>query len=243
MLGPDAIGPAAEPVDSLNPKDIRADAAYLGPKSDEKTTEVLDVRLAGGVADDRLALGKHGRHDCVLGAHHRCLVEVHAFADEALGAEVVGAVHLHLDTELGERVNVCVEASAPDHVASRMRYDRATEACEQWAREQERGANLAAQIRVELGLRDTGTVDAYLVRPRPGGVGAEIDEQLDHHLDIANPGHVREPHLLRGEHGRGENRQGAVLVPGRTDRAGERATTLDDERLHEAGAIVPVPWT
>ena len=40
---------------------------------------------------------------------------------------------------------------------------------------------------------------------------------------------------LGGEHGRSENRQRAVLVPGRADRAGERATALDDERLHEAG--------
>ena len=37
---------------------------------------------------------------------------------------------------------------------------------------------------------------------------------------------------------RGEDRQGAVLVPGGADRAGERATALDDERLHERGAAI-----
>ena len=120
------------------------------------------------------------------------------------------------------------------------RHDGAAEARQQRPGEQERRANLAAEVGIELGLRDPGAVDAHLVRARPDRVGAEVGEQLDHHLDVADARQVRQPHLLGGEHGRGEDRQGAVLVPGRADRAGERATALDDERLHEAGAIVPV---
>ena len=52
-----------------------------------------------------------------------------------------------------------------------------------------------------------------------------------------------QPHRLGGEHGRGEDRQRAVLVPGGADGARERPTAFDDERLHEAGGIVPTPWT
>ena len=242
VLGPDAIRAAAEPVDALDPENVRADSLDLGAEADEEAAEVLDMGLAGSVADDRLAFGEHRRHDRVLGAHHRRLVEVHPLADELLGAEVVGAVDLHRHAELGEGVDVGVEPAAPDHVASRGRHDGPAEAGEQRPGEQERRADLAAEIGVELGLRDAGAIDAHLVRPRPGGVGAEVDEQLDHHLDVADARQVREQHLLGGEHGRGEDRQSAVLVPGCTDRAGERATALDDERLHEAGAIVPVPW-
>ena len=156
------------------------------------------------------------------------------------GAKVVGAVDLHLDAELGEGVDVGVEPPAADHVAARRRHDGPAEARQQRAGEQEGGADLAAEVGVELGLRDAGAVDADLVRPGPDGVGAEVGEQLDHHLDVADARQVRQPHLLGGEHGRGEDRQGAVLVSRRADRAGERATALDDERLHEAGAIVPV---
>ena len=160
--------------------------------------------------------------------------------DEALRAQVVGAVDLHLDAELREGVNVGVEAPAADHVAARRRDDGTPEARQQGAGEQERGANLAAEVGIELGLRDPGAVDPDLVRPGPDGVRAEVGEELDHHLDVTDAREVRQPHLLGGEHGRGEDRQRAVLVSGRADRAGERATTLDDERLHEAGAIVPV---
>ena len=140
-------------------------------------------------------------------------------------------------------MDVGVEAPAADHVSSGWGNDGAAEARQQGAGEKERGSDLAAEIRVELGLRDAGAVDTNLVRARPGRVGAEIDEQLDHHLDVADPGQVGEAHLVGGEHGRGQDRQGTVLVPGRANGAGERTTALDDERLHEAGAIVPVPWT
>ena len=243
VLGPDAIRAAAQPVDALDAQDVRADALDLGAERDEEPAEILDMRLARGMADDRLALGEHGRHDRVLGPHHGCLVEVHARADEPFGPEVVGAVDLHLDAELGERVDVGVEAPPADHVTAGRGNDGPAEACQQRTGEQERGADLAAEVGVELGLRDAGAVHANLVRARPGRVGAEVREQLDHDLDVADPGEVGRGAPRRRRDGRGEDRQGAVLVPGRTDRAGERATALDDERLHEAGAIVPVPWT
>ena len=75
-------------------------------------------------------------------------------------------------------------------------------------------------------------VDRHLVRPRPVGVGAEVGEQLDHRLDVADARDVRQRDGLGGEDGRGEDRQGAVLVPGRADGARERTTAFDDERLH-----------
>ena len=47
-------------------------------------------------------------------------------------------------------------------------------------------------------------------------------------------GTFSQPHGLGGEHGRSENRQRAVLVPGGADGSRERPTALDHERLHEA---------
>ena len=72
-----------------------------------------------------------------------------------------------LDAELGEGVNVRVEPAAPDHVAARRRDARAAEAGEQRPGKQERGADLAAELGVELGLRAFRGVDPDLVRARP----------------------------------------------------------------------------
>ena len=142
-----------------------------------------------------------------------------------LGSEVVGAVDLHLDAELREGVDVGVEPPAADHVAARRRHDGAAEARQQRAGEQERGADLAAEVGVELGLRDAGAVDAHLVRARPGRVGAEVGEQLDHHLDVADAraGSTAAPPRRRARSRRGSaRRRSCSRTHGSCRRAGDR---------------------
>ena len=81
-----------------------------------------------------------------------------------------------------------------------------------------------AELLVELVLASTsGGVDAHLVRAGPLDVGAEVGEQLEHRLDVADPRHVRERHRLVGEQARGEDRQRAVLVPRGADAAARAA--------------------
>ena len=71
--------------------------------------------------------------------------------------------------------------------------------------------------------------------PSHSDFGADVDEQLDHRLDVADPRHVRQLHGLGGEHAGGEDRQRAVLVPGGADGAAQRAPALDHEGLHTGG--------
>ena len=123
------------------------------PMRDEEAAEILDVRLAGRVPEHRLALGEHGRHDRVLRAHDGGLVEVHARAAQPVGRELVDAVDLDVGAERGERVDVRVEPPAADHVATRRRHGDPAEAREQRPGEEERRANLARELGVEVGLR------------------------------------------------------------------------------------------
>ena len=59
--------------------------------------------------------------------------------------------------------------------------------------------------------------DAHLVRPGPFHVGADVGEQLDHRLDVADARDVRERDGPVGEQARRQDRQRAVLVSrGRT---------------------------
>ena len=78
-------------------------------------------------------------------------------------------------------------------------------------------------------------VDADLVRTGPLDVCAEIGEELHHRLDVADARDVREPHLLRCEHTRGEDRERAVLVARGAHRPAQGAAALDHEGLHRAG--------
>ena len=71
----------------------------------------------------------------------------------------------------------------------------------------------------------------------------------EHRVDVADPRDVAEHDGLVGQQAGGEDRQGAVLVPGGADAPAERASPLDHERLHgsltgdggrQGAAMVPV---
>ena len=164
------------------------------------------MRLAGRVADHRLPGRERGRHDGVLGRHHACLVEEDPLPDEAARLHLVAAVQIDLRAELRECMDVRVEASPPDHVAAGRWHCGPAPAREQRAREQEGGADAACQLLVDVGRDQVGRVHAHLVLARPFDVGAELREQLDHRLHIADPRDVRQRHRLLREEARGENR-------------------------------------
>ena len=80
VIGADAPVAAPQTLDAAHPQDVRADALDIRSQRDQETAEILDVRLAGRVRDDGLALGEHGGHDGVLGARYRGFVEEHVRA-------------------------------------------------------------------------------------------------------------------------------------------------------------------
>jgi hypothetical protein len=130
VVGADAPFPPAQTLDASDSEHVGADAVNVGAEGDEKAAEVLDVRLAGGIGDRCLALCEDGGHEHVLGRRHGCLVEEDVSATQALGAHRVAPVRMDVRPEPRQRVNVCVEPPAPDHVATGRRDDRLAAACE-----------------------------------------------------------------------------------------------------------------
>ncbi len=179
-----------------------------------------------------VARGEDSRHHRVLGAHHARLVEEDPLAAQPVGAELEPPVDRDLGAELLEGVDVRVERPPADEVAAGRREQCMPEAGEQRAGEQERAADAVGELLVDLGLRDAGGVDAHLVLARPLGVGAEIGEQREHRVDVADARDVAEHDRLVGEQARGEDRERPVLVAGDPDGPVERAPPFDHERLH-----------
>ena len=89
VLGRDrASSPPCSRSTPLDAEHVRLDPLDLRAERDEEAAEVLDVRLAGGVPDHRLARREHGGHDDVLGRHHARLVEEDRLAAQAVGARI-----------------------------------------------------------------------------------------------------------------------------------------------------------
>ena len=222
---------AEEALDAVDAQDVRLDALDLRAERDEEAAEVLDVRLAGGVADHGLARRERGRHDRVLGCHHARLVEEDVLPPQAVGSELETRADIDVGAELLQGMDVRVEAPPPDHVAARRRDARPAEARKQRPGEQERRTDSGRELRVDLVRRDVRGVHAHLVLADPLGVGTESHDQRHHRLDVADPRDVVEHDRLAREQARGEDRQCRVLVAGRRDPAAQGHTALDHEGL------------
>ena len=168
VLGADPPLAAAEALDAVDAQDVRADALDLARRA----------RRGSGRGPGRAARRRRcrctvspaasdGGHDRVLGRHHARLVEEDVRAAEAVGAQLVARADVDLGAELGEGVDVRVEAAAADHVAAGRRHARRARSARAAARRAgtRRGSRLR-ELRVELGRRDVRRVDADLVRAR-----------------------------------------------------------------------------
>ncbi len=159
------------------------------------------------------------------------LVEVDVGAGQA-AAQLVAPVELDLGAEPGKGVDVRIEPAAADHVAARRRDARAAEPREQRPGEQERRADPAGERGVDLVGHELCRVQRAPRDRRVHSISApRCCEQLEHRVDVADPRDVRQRHGLRGEQARREDRQDAVLVPGRHGRDLERIAAFDHERF------------
>src|SRR6185312_2831157 len=170
----DAPFVAAKLVDPADAEDVGADPLDLGAERDEEAAQILHVRLTRGVPYEGLALRKHGRHDHVLGPRDGGLVEEDVCPTQALRPHAIDLLRRDVGAELHERVDVRVEPTAPDDVSPRRRDDRLALAREQRPREENGSPDPAAELFVELELRDPSAGDSYLPAPEALDVGAEV---------------------------------------------------------------------
>ena len=137
--------------------------------------------------------------------------------------------------ERAEGVEVRVQPAAADHVAARRRHRRAAEARQQRAGGQERGADALGERGIDLRLVHVGGAQHDGVGLGPLDRHAEVGEQLEQGLGVADPRHVVQRHPLLGEQRAGQQRQRGVLVSGGHDGAGQRHAAFDHELLHRGG--------
>ena len=202
-------------------EDVRLDPLDVRAERDEEAAEVLHVRLARGVADHRLPGRENGRHDRVLRRHDARLVEEDAACRAGRSAR---------SCRSGTPMSISAPSSANAWMCGSRRRRPITSPPGGGTLTPPRRASSGpasrndARIRLHSSssrsrLRIVGGRDAHLVRPRPLGVGADVGEQGDHRVDVADARHVRQRHRLVGEQARGEDRQRAVLVPRGADGA------------------------
>ena len=233
---------AVQALGTVDGDHIGADALDVGAHLEEHARQVLHVRLAGGVADDGRTGCERRGHEDVLGCHHRGLVHEDIVGTEAArGGEDDLAVAVDVRAHGAEGVEVRIEAAPSDHIAARGRHHGTAEAREQGSREQEGCANQLGELGLHLDLAHAGGAECELVGPAPADINAEAAQDVEHRVDVADARHVSDVNLLVGEHRRGEDRQGAVLVAGGRHRPRQWHAAFDEKLLHELYAPASAP--
>src|SRR5882672_10398876 len=206
---------------------VRADALDARAQVRQEAGEVLDVRLAGGVPQGGGAAGGHRRHQRVLGRRDAGFVEENVGPGKGLRLELVGGADGDLRAEPLEGEEMRVHAPPADHVAARRRETHSAEARQHRAGQEDRRADAGAQGGVELARLGPRGIDLHRVGPQPADLGAEMRQQGQHRLDVADVRHVVDPAGPIGEQRRRQDGKGRILVAGRVDRALQGAAASD----------------
>ena len=189
---------------------VGASAFDLGPHLDEEVGEVLHLRLGGGTFDDGGAFGQHGGHHDIVRAEHGGAVlahEIHLAAFKAfLGIHKdVSAFHLDLCAEGFEALEVEVHRAVADDAATGQRDGALFQAARERTEDADGGAHLAHEIigRDGFDLLRLDHDDAAGALD----LGAELSEDADHVVGVAEVGHTADGAGVLGEEGGGENGQ------------------------------------
>ena len=191
--------------------------------------------LAGRVQDPGFALRKRRRHHRVLRRRDRRLVQEDLGPAQATAGRVDAALQAapRAERDVGaqgfERQHMGVEAPATDHVSTGRRHADPPATREERARQQDRGADRAAEFRIGIVVAQTRGGDPDRVVAHDFSVGPELTEQPDLCFHIPDSRHVGERDLVVGEQRRGQHRQCRVLVAARLKRARDRVAALDHE--------------
>ena len=231
VIRADAVRRAAERASAVDRELVRADAVDLRAERDEEVAEVLDVRLAGGVAKDRRAARRDGRRERVLGAGDARLVEEDVGAAEPWRAT---------DESCRSSSNAAPSRSSARKCVSTRRRPMTSPpggGSSIWPQRASSGpaSRIDARIfRQRLGIearRRDGLARgcASVLRAVHSTSTPERRDELDERLDVADARDVLERDRMFGEQRRADDRQRGVLVAGRTDGAGEPLPALDDE--------------
>ncbi len=202
VVGADGELAAAQPRHALDVQCVRADVADFAPQGVDQVTQFLDMRLGSGVAQDGLAFGGGCGHDGVFGGGHAGFIEQDVGTVEFFGGEVeqaLGAAVVHVGAHRFQRQDVRIHAAASDHIATRRRQVQFAAARQHRPGQQNRGADVAADRRVQ-------PVRAHLTGVHPPAViphrlyrNTHAGQQLAHGEYIADLRHVVQHHWLVGQ--------------------------------------------
>src|SRR6266850_2292759 len=228
MVGLDRIAGAAKRRRAVHDDGVGADALDLCAERDQEMREVLHMRLGGGVAQERGAVGGDRCDQRVFGGGDARFIEEYVGALQLGRAEFQPVRRGDGGAQLLEGKEMRVEASPADDIAAGRRQRHLAAAGQQRPGQQDRGADPRAEFGIEIGGANFLGVDRQRVACLPLGGSTDRADQFDQRFGIADARYVFQRDRMLGEQGGGDDRQRGILVAGRLDRSREPVAAFND---------------
>ena len=235
---------AMQRLHTLDKNAIRARPGDLRTHRVQHRTEILYMRLAGGVVELGHTLRKHGGHQNVLGGGDARLVQQNASAREparSLHGEDA-APCLDFGTQCGETLEMRIQTTMPNAIAPRRRKSHPPSARQQGSCEQHARTDLLREFRIQTGRLQLLRLNRRRARRTiKRNLGPEFSGTVEHTLDIGNRRHIPQHHWLGSQQSGRNHRQRRVLVAWHAVRSRDRLPSLYLEFSHRRHIILIFP--
>ena len=215
----------------------RARAFDLRTHLDQEIREVFHFGFRRGAVDHSNPLGEHGGHHDIVRAEYgrtELAAQVHGTAAEFAGEDFdvarFDAVH---GAERLEAFQVKIDGTIADDATARQRNGGLFLAAEQGPEHADRGAHLAddfmalgAWVVIVSGLGGDHTAGPFDLR-------AEMRENLQHVMDVAEIGHMMDDARLLGQQCRCEDGERGVFRSADFDAPAEGGAAVNEDFIHK----------
>jgi len=209
---------AMQHADTLDSEEVRPHSADTCAHAIEQAAELLQIGFAGGVVDSGGTLGHDSGHDDISRAGDGGLVEEHIRAAEVLAVETVGeqvVVVTEGSTEVDHALEMGVETSTADLIASGLGIGDLPQSCQEGSDEHDRSTQFVAFLQ-EIGAAQIVLVELVCREGilAPGDMidsDAHRSDEVDEVVDIEDVGQVVDDNRLSCEEHGAEHLQRLVL--------------------------------
>ena len=241
-VGIDAVLGAVQLAHALHPDRRRAGALDIRAHGHQQRGQVDDLRLAGAVFHQRIAVGKNRRHQQIFRAGHRNLVENNVRAMQPLGACFQIAVLLHDGgAHRFQPLEVQIDGAVADGASAGLGHARQPAACDQRTQHQRRSAHGLDDLVFGSRIGEHAAADGgAMLCPAVAELylGAHRSQQLPLGLDVADLGNILQHHFIFGENRGGHAGQRGILGSAYPNRSQQRITAANHKLVHESPGVL-----
>jgi len=206
----------------------------------QKAGQIADLRLNGGVLDQRSTLGQAGGHQQILRARMARIIQVQARTLEPRGRDdIVYVVSANLCAHHLKTLEVYADWSCANGAAPRVWRSSVAKARQERAHNEKARAHLLSKITRQHRAGDAGGFDPQGIRTLEACRNTQSVQYLHQRADILDVGDVLQQDLISGQQAGCDDWKGSVLGPTDGYLAVERPAAL----YHDWHRIFPATFT